>query len=323
MNDQSAKITPEELDRLKRSVNIADLIAPHVQKMTRLGREFSACCPFHGDKTPSFSIVPDKGFYHCFGCGAHGDVVSWLIKFEGLTFNEAMSRLRGDTPAPKGKICRAAPAPLDDEEEARRREKKIAAARKIWSEARPAFGTIVEKYLASRGLSGVMIPPTIRFHPAVWNAEVNMTLPAMVGCVVARNQIVGVHRTYLLPDGSGKARVKAAKKMLGSCRGGHVRLADHGPRLAIAEGIETALSIQKACPSLAVWAALSLGNMDAEVPKTVRDLILCIDQDEKDRAAADRMIERAARLHALVHGRCVRIAKPTLGMDFNDMVRAG
>lgn len=320
MSDAPQKISPSELEALKRSVSLVDLIAPCVEKLTRQGREYKACCPFHNEKTPSFTIAPDKHFYHCFACGAHGDALSWLVKFCGLSFVEAVARLRGDTSAPIGKIRRAVPAPLDEKEEARRIERKIAAAKKIWGEAVSPYKTLVEYYLTSRGLSGVMIPPMIRFHPAVWNAEVSKTMPAMIGCVVKGNQIVGIHRTYLLPDGSGKAQVRAAKKMLGVCRGGHVRLDNHGTRLALAEGIETALTIKKSCPDLPVWAALSLGNMDAPVPKGVNELILCIDQDEKDRAAADRVIQRAANLHAMT-GRIVRIARPDPGKDFNDMVR--
>lgn len=110
------------------------------------------------------------------------------------------------------------------------------------------------------------------------------------------------------------------KKMLGACRGGHVRLADCGPRLAVAEGIETGLSIAKACPWLPVWAALSLTNMDAAVPKSVTELILCADGDNKDPKAADAVLAKAAALHART-GRIVRIARPEVGKDFNDMVR--
>jgi phage/plasmid primase-like uncharacterized protein len=118
----------------------------------------------------------------------------------------------------------------------------------------------------------------------------------------------------------GEEREVSAKKMFGACRGGHVRLDAAGPRLAVAEGIETALTIKKACPSLPVWAALSLTNMDAEVPACVTELILCADGDNKDPKAADGVLARAAAKHARP-GRIVRIARPVDGKDFNDMVR--
>ncbi len=59
----------------------------------RRGREFVGLCPFHKEKTPSFSVVEDKGFYHCFGCGAHGDVISFVMQTEGLGFLEAVEDL--------------------------------------------------------------------------------------------------------------------------------------------------------------------------------------------------------------------------------------
>src|SRR3546814_12453069 len=58
-----------------------------------LGREWKACCPFHNEKTPSFYVNDDKGFYHCFGCGAHGDGIRFLTDHEGLAFRDAVERL--------------------------------------------------------------------------------------------------------------------------------------------------------------------------------------------------------------------------------------
>ena len=64
-------------DELRAKISIVDVVGSKI-KLVRKGREYQACCPFHNEKTPSFTVNEAKGFYHCFGCGAHGDI----IKFE-------------------------------------------------------------------------------------------------------------------------------------------------------------------------------------------------------------------------------------------------
>jgi hypothetical protein len=73
-------------------VSIAELIGQRV-RLTKRGREYVGLCPFHNEKTPSFSVVEDKGLYHCFGCGAHGDVIGFLMQADNLAFPEAVERL--------------------------------------------------------------------------------------------------------------------------------------------------------------------------------------------------------------------------------------
>ncbi|MEA3058251.1 MAG: primase [Sphingomonadales bacterium] len=79
------------------------VIAPSV-KLLRAGREWKACCPFHNEKTPSFTVNDDKGFYHCFGCGAHGDAIRFLTDHGGMPFMDAVKELAAkaglDVPAP-------------------------------------------------------------------------------------------------------------------------------------------------------------------------------------------------------------------------------
>lgn len=318
MNCHAQRIGPEEIERIKRETDLYALVSRHVELKRHNGDEFVGLCPFHSEATPSFYVIPKKGICHCFGCKKTLDAIEFLQEVEKLSFREAVDKLRGGSIAPREGFKPADPK-KQAEDEAAKRQKKIIAARRIWDEAVPAFGTIVEKYLASRGLSGVMIPPSIRFHPRVWHADTRQELPAMIGCVMCNGKIVGVHRTYLAADGRSKANVSSAKKMLGACSGGHLRIDDYGPKLVIAEGIETALSVKKACPGLPVWAALSLGNMGAQVPKAVTELILCADGDNKDQKAADAVLAKAAALHAQT-GRTVRIARPPAGKDFNDVV---
>ena len=62
-------------------------------KITKAGREFKGCCPFHNEKTPSFYVNDEKGFYHCFGCSAHGDAIRWMTDQRGLTFMDAVKEL--------------------------------------------------------------------------------------------------------------------------------------------------------------------------------------------------------------------------------------
>ncbi len=73
-------------------VDIAEVIGRRVQ-LKKAGREFKACCPFHDEKTPSFTVVPHKGFYHCFGCGAHGTAVGFLMEYDHMSFVEAIESL--------------------------------------------------------------------------------------------------------------------------------------------------------------------------------------------------------------------------------------
>lgn len=83
------------LDELRSRSLLSGLVAKSV-KLTRAGREFKGCCPFHDEKTPSFTVIDDKGFYHCFGCGAHGDAIRWVVEHDGLSFVEAVRRLADD-----------------------------------------------------------------------------------------------------------------------------------------------------------------------------------------------------------------------------------
>ena len=85
-------ITPAFLDELRDKVPLSDLIGRKV-KLTHKGKEHTGLCPFHKEKTPSFTVNDDKGFYHCFGCGAHGDQIKYLMESEKMPFMEAVEYL--------------------------------------------------------------------------------------------------------------------------------------------------------------------------------------------------------------------------------------
>ena len=88
MNDDLQKF----LDELRSRISIADVVGTKV-KLTKRGREYLGLCPFHNEKTPSFTVNESKGFYHCFGCGAHGDIVKFEMDANGLPFIDAVKKL--------------------------------------------------------------------------------------------------------------------------------------------------------------------------------------------------------------------------------------
>src|ERR1700752_21138 len=83
------------LDELRSRVSLSELVGRKV-KLVRRGREYAGLCPFHHEKTPSFYVVEDKSFFHCFGCGAHGDVIGFVMRADNLDFIAAVEKLAGE-----------------------------------------------------------------------------------------------------------------------------------------------------------------------------------------------------------------------------------
>ncbi|WP_201456319.1 DNA primase [Chlamydia sp. 17-3921] len=81
--------TDQSLDNLRHSIDIVDVLSDHIH-LKRSGATYKACCPFHTEKTPSFIINPAGAYYHCFGCGAHGDAIAFLMQYFGYSFTEAV-----------------------------------------------------------------------------------------------------------------------------------------------------------------------------------------------------------------------------------------
>jgi len=88
----AGKITQTFIDELMNRIDIVEVIDSRVP-LKKTGREYTACCPFHNEKTPSFTVSPNKQFYHCFGCGAHGTAVGFLMEYEHMNFPEAVEDL--------------------------------------------------------------------------------------------------------------------------------------------------------------------------------------------------------------------------------------
>ena len=87
-------IPQDFIDDLIARADIIEVLGRRIQ-LKKAGREFKACCPFHDEKTPSFTVSPSKGFYHCFGCGAHGTAIGFLMEFDHMSFVEAIEALAG------------------------------------------------------------------------------------------------------------------------------------------------------------------------------------------------------------------------------------
>jgi DNA primase len=88
----AAKIPQQFIDELITRVDIVELIDARVP-LRKMGRDYAACCPFHDEKSPSFTVSPTKQFYHCFGCGAHGTAISFLMEYERMGFVDAVKEL--------------------------------------------------------------------------------------------------------------------------------------------------------------------------------------------------------------------------------------
>lgn len=110
-------IPQHEIDRVKSVTNIVDVIGARVE-LKKAGREYRACCPFHGEKTPSFTVNEAKQFFHCFGCGVNGSVIDFVMEWDRCDFREAVAILGGNTdlddcgPAPREQIRTRAFLPL-------------------------------------------------------------------------------------------------------------------------------------------------------------------------------------------------------------------
>ena len=312
-----------EVDRVRERASLVDTVARAVE-LKRRGREFLGRCPFHDERTPSFTVAPEKGFYHCFGCGAHGDVIEFVRRMEGLDFGEALARLSPasglefSAPARQARIARDRARDLED------RGRREATAREIWRDARPIAGSDAERYLRGRGIT-IELPPTLRYAPALGYRHEGRRVtrhPAMVAAIqTASGRIVGVHRTYLAERGGDKAPLADPKRTLGPIRGGAIRFAPVNGSLIVAEGIETALSILQEVQGAAVWAAMAASFMPlVELPPSLKKVIFAVDREASGAGARAGFIAAAQAAERGLEAQ-VAAAPRWLG-DFNDSLRA-
>jgi len=263
-----------DLSRLFEQARAADIEAVGGVPLFRAGRRWRGSCPLCGASKGkkaggAFSVDKEARVFKCFGCDAGGDVIELERLLRGGTPREAAERLAGGALPLPAMPVRSAPAAIASP--------VSGLAHRIWSEARPAAGTLAETYLASRGLTGPVVERALkrlRFHPAaLWgfdDLERPVRAPAMVCPVVTPSGPTGgIHLTFLAHDGSGKAALVPAKKMMGPQRDAEGRFGGvwldrlPGARvLIVAEGIESALSAAVLCPEPChVAAALSLNRL--------------------------------------------------------------
>ena len=215
------------------------------------------------------------------------------------------------TPAGAAEIARRT---ARDRADVARRARQAAH---LWEESVPIAGTPAERYLRKARAITCPLPPTLRFHPAAWHGPTARRYPAMVALVEGSDRLA-VHRTYLCPDGSGKAAIEPHKAMLGPTAGGAVRLTDGPGRLVVAEGIETALSLASGLVDgpVTLWAGLSTSGLRSlRLPDKPGRLAIALDSDDAGRSAAN-----ALAMSALALGWTVSLLTPLEAGDFNDIL---
>jgi putative DNA primase/helicase len=273
----------------------------------RTGTGWSARCPTHDDRSPSLSLsnAGGKVLVHCHAGCSQGSVIT-VLKQRGLWPNSIRT-------ATDLRLTDTQDTFSNSNNNALRRQ---SLALKIWNDAIPVPGTLVQVYLQSRGIT--LLPDSLRFHPNLPHPT-GSKWPCMVAGVKdsVTHEVTAVHRTFLDVGGKGKAPIRPERMMLGKCSGNAVQLAQACGSLLVAEGVETVLSGMQAC-KLAGWAALSAtGLINLILPDTVLKVIILADADPTGEAAAKACASRWSH-----EGRQVLIARPSSGKDFNDLLRA-
>ena len=344
---------PEFLDEIRARVALAGVVGRRV-KLTRRGREHVGLCPFHNEKTPSFTVSDDKGFFHCFGCGEHGDVISFVTRTEGLSFPEAVERLAGEAGLP---MPRETPG---ERAAAHRRTGLIEVLETVtvWFEAqlKARSGEAARAYLTGRGLRPETVSAfRLGFAPdrrgalreAMHAKGIDDDQLAEAG-LIKQPEGGGTPRDYffdrvIFPITDRRGRVIAfggramgdsPAKYLNSpetplFHKGHVlynlaraRQAAHDTgELIVAEGYMDVIGLAQAGFPAAVaplGTALTEEQI-AELWRLTNEPILCLDGDEAGRRAGYRAALRA--LPALRPGNSLRFAILPAGDDPDSLVR--
>jgi DNA polymerase len=273
------------------------------------------CCPFHDDSTPSLHIYADH--YHCFACGAHGDVFDWLREIEGLDYEAALELLtnwQGPVSKPQNRSSDA---------------RTLASALRLWELAQPIAGTPAIRYLADvRGIDVDALPTNIetvlRWHPRCPFGP-GVTQPSLIALYrdVESDAPAGIHRIAVTPEALAGGKVE--RRTLGRWPTPRaIKLWPVTAQLFLGEGIETVLAAAtrmqyRDAPMQPAWAAGASGNL-AKFPVLLglERLILLVDYDPAGEASIE-----TCRVRWREAGRDVRRLRPQLpGSDFNDLVLA-
>lgn len=350
-----ARLTARAIEEVRDRVPLADVVGRDVA-LAKAGQEFKGLCPFHNDTSPSFYVIPKKRRYHCFACGAGGDVIDYVMARRGLAFREAAELLASENGLgelqfeadPKREAELAEKRARAEAEERKQLTRRVDAARVIWREAlaiNPACGRGVFAaldYVRDRGLAALDWPPSLRAHPRLKHkargegrrggVKVTETYwPALVGVMTrGAREFCGVWRIYLDPAGPGGRTIKAPvdnpKMGLGIAAGAAVRLGPIAEHIVVVEGIETGLAVREALldrPGLSVWCGLSAGGVGSiDIPRGggVRAVTILADNDADKTGIGHRKARQAAARLA-GHGLVARWSvPPEPGADWLDVM---
>lgn len=305
---------------------LSDIIGRHTELKKRGTREMVGICCFHNERSPSLEVNDDKGTYHCHGCGAGGDAITFLVKKEGMTFLQAVETLSGEEFPVISEEERARRAAENEAKQAER----LRIAKEIWFNAGPTQGTPAEVYAKARCIT-IPLPRSVRFAmiPRYRNAEtgeVGRDHPAMV-CAIqnVEGKLAGVQcifledggrRKYSRPTPDGKA--PKAKYSYGSIMGCAFRLGPVAPTIVCCEGPEDGLTLAQNLPDLSVWVTCGTeGLSKLKFPPEVRTVILAGDNN-----AAGRMAVSKAHAVYAEQGLAVQEVFPDASFkDWNDELR--
>ncbi len=305
------------VDELKSSVPMSSVVG-RGEKLVRAGREWKCCCPFHAERTPSFTVNDAMGFGHCFGCGWHGDIIRFVMDRQSCGFREAYHRLANDdlptwTPAERAKA--QAEQRLED-------LAKEQDARQFYKESVPIAGSPGDTYFRARGIT-IAMTEFVRFGmvPSWRNpdtGEWGRKRPAVIcGAQDATGAVVGIQRIFFKNDDPRLGK-KDCKLSLGTIRGSALRLAPAAPCIIMAEGPEDGLSIVQEGPGLPVWVPFGTSMMPQVVfPPVVRQVIIAGQNNTAGKVAANK-----AAIALGERGLEVRFAWPASRFDdWNDQLR--
>ena len=350
----AGRIPQSFIDDLVAATDIVEVIQ-HYVPLKRAGKEYKACCPFHDEKTPSFTVVPDKQFFHCFGCGAHGTAVGFLMDYANLEFVEAVEELARRTGREVPREVGGADRPRDDIEPIFDALERANAYFRHQLRHHPQAPRAVD-YLKGRGLTGKIAAEfQLGFAPPGWDGilrELGAEEPARAallraGLLVAsdggrpydrfRDRITfPIHDSRERVAGFG-ARVidRGEPKYLNSPetpvfhKGRELyglwraRRAGRSPaRLLVVEGYMDVVALAQSGIDYAV-ATLGTAATETHVQRlfrAVNDIVFCFDGDEAGRRAAWRAVENT--LPALKAGRQALFLFLPDGEDPDSLVRA-
>ena len=279
------RLSDEQIARA-REVSLAEIVSRDVE-LKRAGRELRGKCPFHSERSPSFFLFSNGGErFHCFGCGAHGDVIGYVMRTRSLDFVHAvvdlLSAKPDQAPSRLPPPRPAAPRSVDDG----------AAVRNVLRGCGPITPTTAAHlYLWSRGLPTKQ--PFLLAHPGLICVEKCRPLPALVAPITnSAGEITALQRiwcsTSYLPDDAqdSRADLDTRRKSLGSMGRGAVQLSRPGAVMGIAEGVEKAIAAS-AMFGVSVWASCGARRMARlDLPPITEKILLFADNDDAGRAAA-------------------------------------